>query len=174
MCIVLQIYRHTFLKCDKRNSWRSILVAFFTSRKSKKRAKSLYWQQVSIGQYWLLMILTAVDANAQTELQVWSVADSKGVNSLQQSQRHAGDLTAVQFTVPHGQTWYHHIRIADGLHLGAPHKNTSLPLWKISALICTQCRYKIALRQYIKSAHWSNLKPFFFLLILYLLYLSCD
>lgn len=63
--------------------------------------------------------LTAVEADPQLQLLVWSVPDREGADGVQQGQAHAGDLPAVQLPVPHRQPRHHHVSVADGLHLGA-------------------------------------------------------
>lgn len=48
-------------------------------------------------------LLTAVNSNPQLELLLRSMADPEGPDGVEEGQRHAGDLSAVQVSVPHRQ-----------------------------------------------------------------------
>lgn len=61
--------------------------------------------------------LTCVYAYPEPQLVVGSVSDLECFDLLQQSQRHAGDLSGVEFPVAHRQPGHHHVGVADGLHL---------------------------------------------------------
>lgn len=61
--------------------------------------------------------LTCVDADAQAQLLLGSVADVEGAHSVQQRQSHAGHLSCVEPPVPHWEPRHHHVGVADRLHL---------------------------------------------------------
>ena len=81
--------------------------------------------------------LTAVYSYPQLQLLLLPVTDLKGSDGVQQSERHAGNLSAMQLPVPHRQPRHHHVGIADGLHLGAPqdHDNRLPDRYRAAALI---------------------------------------
>lgn len=63
------------------------------------------------------VLLTAVDADPQPQLLLRPVANHEGAYGVQQSERHAGDLPAMEVSVSYRQPRHHHVGITDGLHL---------------------------------------------------------
>lgn len=63
------------------------------------------------------LFLTAVDADPQPQLLLRPVANPEGAYGVQQSERHACDLPAVEVSVSYRQPRHHHVGIPDGLHL---------------------------------------------------------
>lgn len=68
----------------------------------------------------------------QSQLVVGSVPDLEGFDLLQQRQRHPGDLSGVQLSIPYWQPRHHHVGITDGLHLEDEGRELGLTLVLVS------------------------------------------
>lgn len=66
--------------------------------------------------------LTGVQPDPNPDGHVGHVSHLEGAHGAQDVQRHVGDLRRVAVVVGDGHPRRHHVRVADGLHLGAERK----------------------------------------------------
>lgn len=89
--------------------------------------ESSYQLHAVLSQTWAFLC-TWMKSDAYFDFYLWHVFDFKRSDGVQDVQRHVGHFSSVSIRISVGNTWCHHVGVANGLHLQAGHAQCSTPV----------------------------------------------